>query len=74
MDCPHCLHCKTKNEKKKSSRPVKYPVISGIKECSKCHEKKSVDEFNKLPNNMYKSYCKKCRSSQNASYYKLIKN
>lgn len=52
---------------------LKYPIINEKKECSKCHEFKTLDNFTK-DKNYYSPKCKRCTNEELKIYRNLPEN
>ena len=53
---------------------LKYPIINGRKECSKCHKSMSLSYFSKAKTSVgYRSDCKSCQNTYNLKRLLLLK-
>lgn len=66
MICQNCGHHNTEIRKQKN------PISEGLKMCSKCHENKPIDQYDRHSKNTprLRPECKDCRKLINALRYK----
>ena len=75
MECTcQCQNIINTIKKTRKPKPFKYPIVDGIKECSTCHDKLNIDQFDLNSNGTIKPICKKCRIIKNRDYYYSKKN